>query len=310
MPSEALAPKLSVLQKAFSTKDLTVVALYMKTCGGVPDHAAEIARQVAKHKIDYPVLDVEGGPIDDPTFKRFSWAPHALVVDNTGRVLRTYGQIPSMKTLREDLAALVATRLFAPRPGDGWREFPRYAWVEVRIEGRGAPRTEKRTLKKVSRDSVTIQRGTHETKLFRKHPVDREHRRTEHAPEALSIDRREVVAQVFEATWKRNKVLFAERSWVADRMLLRRETIETSPGGSRIERTYRLLKWNDPVSIGGREIGCRVVERTATWKTGRSVEQVWISQEVPGREVKRVVRTVTKGESSTETSRVVAFGLR
>jgi len=93
-------------RKAFQRTDLSVVALYTDTCGGVPDHAAEIRRQVAKHRLVYPALDAEAGPLRDPTCKRFPWAPYALVVDREGRILRTYGHMPRMKTLREDLAAL------------------------------------------------------------------------------------------------------------------------------------------------------------------------------------------------------------
>ncbi len=133
----------------------------MTTCGGVPDHAAELARQVEKHGIDYPVLDVEakGGMLKDPTRKRFPWAPHALVVDKTGQVVRTYGHIPSMESLREDLAELVAMGLVPVQPGDGWREFRHGAWVDTRIEGRAPPRTERTTLRHFGSDSVTVQRG-------------------------------------------------------------------------------------------------------------------------------------------------------
>jgi len=190
---------------AFLRKDFSVVALYMETCDGVPDHAAEMRRQLAKHRLAYSVLDAEAGPIDDPTRKRFPWAPHAVVVDNKGRVLRTYGHMPRMRTLREDIDSLVATGLFPERPDDGWREFTRNAWVDVRIEGDGRPRTEKRVLKLAGRDWSTVQIGAKEEKFFHEHldRNDRDYSRTERKPETLLVDGRKVTARVFDARWKR-----------------------------------------------------------------------------------------------------------
>ncbi|MHC4956286.1 MAG: TlpA family protein disulfide reductase [Planctomycetota bacterium] len=307
-----MAPKLSVLHKAFARKDLSVVALYMETCGGVPDHAAEMRNQVAKHRLDYPVLDAEAGPIKDPTRKRFRWAPHALVVDNKGRVLRTYGHMPRMRTLREDLDALVETGLFPDRPDDGWREFSPKAWVTVRTEGGGQPRNEKRTLKYVGRDGVTLQLDQKQEKLFREHlgHTDRDFKRSERKSESLTVDGRVVKARVFESTWKRLEMTFAERRWIADGAVVRREVLETCPDGSRVARTERLMKWADTLNVGERNIACRLVEKTVTWKSGRTDERVWTSKTVPGHLVKRIRKSVSNGETSTETTTVTAFGLR
>jgi len=303
---------LSVLQKAFSRKDLSVVAIYIETCDGVPDHAAELRRQVAKHKIDYPVLDGEAGPIQDPTRKRFRGAPHALIVDPDGRVLHAYSHMPRMKTLGEDLTTLVATGLFPARRDDGWRRFRRGAWVQVRTEGTKAPRTETRILKGVSRDGVTIRRDGEQEKLFRE-PLDHtdtEFHRTERAPETVRVDGRDVKARVFEATWKRNDAPFEERSWTAQGVLLRRETVEARPDGVRIKRSYRLLKWNETYAHDAWKVDCRVAEIITTWPSGRTEAKVWTSESVPGHEVRRVTTTVSRGATTTETTTVVGFGLR
>ena len=302
-----LAPKLSVLHKAFLRKDFSVVALYMETCDGVPDHAAELRRQIAKHKIDYPVLDIEAGTIEDPTYKRFRWAPHALIVDNKGRVLRTYGTMPRMKTLREDIEALVVTGLFPERTDDAWREFSRNAWIDVRIEGRGRPRTERRTLKSVESTGVTIRIGEKEERLLHK---SRDSARTERESETLTIDGRAVTARVFDVTWKRLEVSFTERRWIANGTLVRRETVEACPDGSRVSRTERLTMWADTLPVGDKTLSCRLVEKTVIWKAGRTTEKLWISDAVPGHLVKRVFKSVSNGETSTETHSVVAFGLR
>ena len=292
---------------AFLRKDLSVVGIYIETCGGVPDHAAEWRKHVARHRLVYPALDGEAGPIDDPTFKRMRWAPHALVVDKRGHVLRTYPHMPRVKTLRADLDALVETGLFPSRPDDGWRGFSRGAWVETHIDGE--PRNRKTTLKSVSRDGVTIVRGGQETKLFREHldRTDRDYRRTELKPEQVAIDGQTLEARVFDATWKRNGVRFTERTWIARGMVLRRKTLETEP---RIERTEQVVKWSESLSIGERKVDCRVIERTAVWSTGRSEETVWRCEGVPGHEARRVRKTTTKGSTSIETSNTVAFGLR
>ncbi len=302
-----MAPKLSALHMAFLRKDLSVVGIYIETCGGVPDHAAELRRHIARHRLIYPVLDGEAGPIDDPTFKRMSWAPHALVVDRQGNVLRTYPHMPRMTTLRSDLTALVETGLFPARPDDGWRGFSRGAWAEIHTDGE--PRNRKTTLKSVSRDGVTITHDGKQTKLFREHldRTDRDYRRTERKSEQLEIDGKTLEARVFDATWKRGGVQFVERTWIARGMVLRRKTLENEP---HIERTERIVKWSEILSIGDRKVDCRVIERTAVWKSGRSDERVWISEAVPGHEARRMRKTTTKGSTSTETTAVVAFGLR
>jgi hypothetical protein len=303
-----LAPKLSALHRAFARADFSVVALYMETCDGVPDHAAEVRRQIAKHRLDYPVLDAEAGPVDDPTRERFPWAPHALVVDNKGRVLRTYGHMPRMESLQADLKSLVATGLFPERPDDGWREFARGAWAEVRIEGDGEPRNETRTLKSVGRDGATIRIGETDQTVYREHldHTDRDYTRAERDQQQLTIDGREVKARVFEASWKRLELSFSERRWIADGRLVRRETVETCPDESRVTRTERLVKWAEPLPVGDKNVACRVVDHTVVWNGGRTEEQVWLSNEVPGHTVKRL----RKSANGTETTRVVAFGLR
>lgn len=303
---------MSVLHNAFLRKDLSVVALYMETCDGVSDHAAEMRRQVAKHRLVYPVLDAEAGPIQDPTRKRFRWAPHALVVDTKGRVLRTYGHIPRMRTLRDDLTTLVATGLFPERPDDGWREFSRRAWVDVRIEGRGPARTEKRILKSTGRDFTVLRIGSREERLSREHlgPSDREYRRTELEPRTITVDGRAVEARVFDATWKRLEMTFSERRWIAGGTLVRRERVELCSDGARVSSTERLAKWAEPLTVGDRTLACRVVETTVTWNAGRTEERVWISEAVPGHVAKRVQTSVSKDETSTETATAVAFGLR
>ncbi len=301
-----------MLQKAFSRKDLSVVAIYVASCGGVADHAAELRRQVAKHKMDYAVLDGTAGPLEDPTRKRFPGVPHALVVDGAGRVLRTYRYMPRMKTLREELRALVDTGLFCERADDGWRKFHRGAWVQVRTEGRAPPRTETRVLKKVSPDGVTIRGEEKEVKLFRE-PLDHTDTkvdRVERPRETLHIDGREVKAGVFDATWKRNDKTIRERSWIAHGVLLRRETVEVAPDGGQIKRAYRLLKWSKTVSQGVWKVDCRVAETITTWTSGRTETKTWTSDSIPGHEVRRVTKTVIDGVSTTETATVLTYGLR
>ncbi len=305
---------MSALQNSFVRADVTVIALYMTTCGGVPDHAAELVRQVKKHGIDYPVLDVEakGGTLDDPTRKRFRWAPHALVVDANGLVVRTYGHIPDMESLRKDLTELVATGLARERPGDGWRDFPRRAWVETRIEGREPPRTERTTLRHFGPDSVTVQRGDQSVKFVRA-GADTAKQRVELQSEIVTVDGQDVKARVFESKWRRGDIAFVERSWIGRGTLLRRETKETRPNGPSSKRSLRLLKWSDTLNVGKDKIDCRVVETTTTWEGGRTQETVWLSTAVPGHEVKRVHRIVPAGQNakaSIETSAVIAFGLR
>lgn len=312
MPSEVLAPKLSALHKAFERKDLTVVALYMETCDGVPDHADEMRRQIGKHRIEHPVLDAEAGPIEDPTRKRFPWAPHAVVVDGEGRILRTYGRMPRMRTLKEDLETLVATGLFPARPDDRWREFERNAWVDVRIEGRGRPRTERRVLRQVGPDGVTLRAGENVRKLPRENldGTDRAFRRTELDPQKVEVDGRTRTARVFSSTWTRAGASFAERLWIADGTLVRRERTETRKDGSRVTRSERLRKWEEKRVVGDRELACRLVETTVTWDGGRTDERVWICEAVPGHVVKLVRVDAVGGETSTETTTVTAFGLR
>ena len=305
---------MSALHNSFARADVSVIALYMTTCGGVHDHAAEPARQVEKHRIDYPVLDVEanGGTLADPTRKRFPWAPHALVVDKTGQVIRTYGHIPEMESLREDLAELVATGLVPAQPGDGWRDFPRRAWVDRRIEGREPPRTERTTLRHFGANSVTVQRGNQSVKFVRA-TTDTEKHRVELPSETVTVDGEDVKARVFEAKWKHGDIEFVERSWIARGTLLRRETIETPMNGPSSKRSLRLLKWSDTLIVGKDKIDCRVVETTTTWEGGRTQETVWLSDPVPGHEVQRIHRTTPAGQdgnASVETSSVIAFGLR
>ena len=91
---------------------------------------------------------------------------------------------------------------------------------------------------------------------------------------------------------------------------MRRESVETAPDGSRVLRTERLTKWAGTLPIGDKTLSCRVFEKTVIWKTGRTTEKLWISDAVPGRVVKRVRKSVNRGETSTETASVVAFGLR
>jgi len=305
-----LAPKLSVLQKRFARKDVSVVAIYIETCDGVPDHAAEFRRQVRKHKIDYAVLDGEAGTLRDPTRKRFPWAPHALVVDRAGRVLRTYGHLPRLATLREDLAALVKTGAFRPRDDDAWREFPRGSWIDVRVEGREPPRTERRRLGAVSPDGVTIQVGRTLKMLRREHKTfDYPH--TEKKRATITVDGREASARVFDGTWRRKGIVITDRVWFVDGIVARRQVVESSLDGVvQRERTTRVVKWSDTLAIDGRKVACRVVEKTDTWTNGRVEELVWLSAAVPGHEAKRVRKVVSPDESSTETSTVVALGLR
>jgi len=213
-----------------------------------------------------------------------------------------------MRTLAEDLATLVATGIFPERPDDGWREFSPKAWVEVRVEGRGRPRTGKRVLQSVSRDGVVLRLDDREEKLFRERldGTERDCRRVEREGEAATVDGRALRTRVFEATWKRLDHSFAERRWIAQGTLVRRELIETGPDGTRVTHGERLVKWDDPVRVGGQEIPCRLIERTVVWSAGRSVEKLWISDAVPGHVVRRVRTDASGGESTI----VTAFGLR
>ena len=289
-----------------------MVALYIETCGGVPDHAAELRRQVAKHKIDYPALDAEAGPVEDPTRARFPWAPHALVVDAKGSVLRTYGHMPRLRTLRDDLASLVATGAFPDRPDDGWREFQRGAWIELRVEGDGRPRTERRVLEHVLRDGVKLRTGEKTTTIHRERldGTDRDYERTELERKSVTIDGRDLEARVFRATWKRLEMTFTETRWIAAGTTVRREQLETCPDGSKVRTTERLVKWVEPLSLGDWKAECRVVERTVVWSQGRTEEKLWISEKVPGHVVKRVRTTAAGGKKLTKTTTVTHYGLQ
>ncbi len=301
-----------MLQSEFAKKDLAVVAIYIETCDGVPDHAAELRRQVLKHKIDYAVLDGEAGTINDPTRKRYRGAPHALIIDRTGRILHSYAWMPPQKTLRRDLVSLTTTGAFPRREGDRWRLFRRGAWVRTRTEGRDAPRTETTTVGALTRDCVTLRRGAKEEKILRD-PVSEtsiEVRRVERASETKQIDGRDVKARVFDATWRRDGMTVKERTWAADGEVVRRETTETSDGETRVVKTARILRWSDTVAIGDQKVDCQVVERTTTWASGKAVETRWMSVRVPGHIVKRVHRSTVGGVTTSETTTVIAFGLR
>lgn len=302
---------MSALQREFDRKSLTVVALYMETCDGVPDHAAEFRRQVAKHKLEYPALDAEAGPIEDPTRKRFPWAPHALVVDGKGRILRTYGHIPRMRTLRTDLSWLAETGVFPDRPDDGWREFERGAWVEVRIEGDGRPRSETRVLDRLMRDGVKLKTGGTTATIHRERldGTNRSYERIELEPQCVTIDGRDLTARVFRATWKRLEMTFTETRWIAAGTTVRRERLETCPDGSRVRTTERLVKRDEPLSLGDWKASCRVVEQTVVWNEGRTEEKLWISEKVPGHVVKHVRTAATGGEKHTRTTTVTRYGL-
>jgi len=293
-----LAPKLSVLQESFARSDLGVVAIYIETCGGVPDHAVGLREHVKTHGLTYPTLNGETGKLVDPTRERMRWAPHALVIDNTGRVLRTYPHVPDMKQLKADLDELVATGHVPPRPDDGWRDFKYGAWVEVKGDG---PGIERRSRIKGMPSGILIRRGDREEKILHARPVRVVRKRRELEPANFVVDGRRLTARVVEREYDGA----TERTWIAHGTLLRGEIVE--PG---VRRTIRLLRWAEPVTIGDKTVSCRVVETVTVWREGRRVETVWLSDKVPGHEVKRVRKTVQGGKTSTETSTVVAFGLR
>ena len=219
---------MSVLQKAFDRKDVALIVIYIETCDGVPDHAAELKRQVKKHKMDYPVLDGEAGKLNDPAFARLGGAPHAVLVDGRGRILRTYRAFHQPERARADLEELLATGRLPDHPHDPWREFKRLSWVERRIEGRTAPRTERVTLAWVMGRSVSIDRGKKRETLGRRF-ARKNVERVERDAETLVVDGRKVKARVFDSAWKRGAVAMRSRSWIADGVLLKRETRETCP---------------------------------------------------------------------------------
>jgi len=312
VPSEVLAPKLSALQRRFERRDLRVIALYIETCDGVPDHAAELRRQIAKHRIDYPALDAEAGVLDDPTRERFPWAPHALVVDVKGRIVRTYGHLPRLRTLEEDLESLVATGVLPERPDDGWREFPRNAWARVRTEGNGRPREEKLTLSVIGADGIQL-RGDDRTVRLPHEDVGRTrvgYRREEVGTESIEIGGRKIETRRFRASWTAGEAKCAEDSWTANGAILRRETRTTAEDGAVATRVETLVAFAEPAEVGGQSVVCRVFERTETWKGGSSRERLWTSKDVPGHLVRRERETVQDGRRNSDSERVVDFGLR
>lgn len=240
-------------------------------------------RQARIHKLTYPVLNGERGTLRDPTRKRFRWAPHAIVVDAQGRLVQTYGHMPNLTLLREDLESLVKTGWIARRPDEGWRRFGWGAWVKMRV----ADGFETRRFKAVGRDSVTVEvlrtpdagepsRST-ET-LFRAHVKPAGGKLIEHVPATVTIDGRGYACRVIQRG--------DEKLWIATdpflpQMLLRRER----PGAS-----MRVVSFDKPFKIGGKTVSCWIVERNG--------KRTWYSLSVPGFVVKKPGATV------------VAFGRR
>lgn len=286
MPSDVLAPKLSALQRAFGQRDLRVVAVYIETCDGVPDVAAAIREQIARHRIDYPALNGEAGRIDDPTRERHGWAPRALVLGDGGKIVRSYPHVPAIEILHEDLADAVAMGWVRPRPHDPWREFPRGASVRMSVEGPGAGQ-QTRTLRSVSPERVEIAtnvagpdaaRGIVET-LSVHRPVAEagDVARVELEAADLAVGERTFRCRVFELRWRDGRV---ERVFLAPSLrdpLLRREI----DSGRVVERVRALA---EPVRVGDRAIPCRVVE---TLVEGVLRQEAWTSPDVPGGEVRR-----------------------
>jgi len=307
------------------------VAIYIETCGGVDDHVAGVREQVAEHGLEYPVLDGEAGKIDDPTFERFRWAPHALVIERDGRVVETYGHMPSMKDLAEDLKALITTDRAEPRPGDAWRGFQPGAWVKIRYGVDEAPRTVTRTLRKLSPATVELAvvsvsdvRGERDSEktISRKRPsVDPEERTTVVLPkQSLTIDGKTYACRVSEATWTRTTKSgktfdYTETSWVAaDRTLperlLKRETTEKSPVRPEVKWTVAVRTFSDLRKVGEREVKCWVVDRTSEWGTGSTRVSRWLSATVPGREVRGEEVTVNHGSETRSSFEAVDFGAK
>lgn len=320
-----LAPKLSALRDAFPREDLEVVALYMQTCGGVPDLAAALRGKA--EGLPYPVLNTERGTLEDPTRARFPWAPHGLVVDAGGRVVRTYAHVQDLETLREDLADLVATGRIPPRLDDPWRDFDRGSWVRVRHEDPGIPATVLRTVKSRGHEEVAVldertpDAGTADAErilLRRRLPGDPPGRAwVPEGVETLRVDGTPFACRVSRAAWKETngdgvEHLWSDRLWVAPaplggEPLLRRETVRRGPGDREVRWTTRVLGFGESVAVGDRAIPCRLVERVTTAPGSVETVRTWTSPRVPGGEVRRETVLRTGAGERVSVRRVLDF---
>jgi hypothetical protein len=324
-----------VLRRSFERKDVDVVAFYKQTCDGVPDLAAELKKVVARHKLDYTVLNLEVGKISDPTAAKYSWAPYAFIADRQGRVVQEYGHMPSLESLRNDLEILLATGRIPSVPGAGWRASRLGAWVQVRVEAPGEHRLETRKLKKLHPTKVVLdvevehadgRRTKRQESIKTQRPFtdDSQIERKELKPATLTIDGKPFHCRVIEASWVRKKrsgekLSLVQRSWIAKDptlpdTLLRQETTERSAGGALVKRTRRIRTFAAQVEIGEgddeRQVTCWVVESSAESKTGLSGTRRWHSRAVPGQEVKRSQRIVSNGQQTRMSATVIDFAAK
>jgi len=287
----ALAPKLSALREALPRDRVEIVALYMQTCDGTDDLQGEMANEVSRMKLTYPVLNAESGTLTDPTRKRYPWAPHGVLIDRQGNILRGYGDVQTKDSLKSDLADLVATGRVAQRKDDGWSGFARGSRVTLRRDGE-TNATVTRTLRRANSAGAVItelakpDNGAHVEAEVKISADRRAHEVTgakwkDAGKRLYSVGDREIPCRVVERSWTtknewgiasawKERLTVATQHVGGDRLMERRFE---GPGLGNSRRTMvtttRVVALDSILKVGDREVHCRVEESESNPESGK-----------------------------------------